>query len=293
MPPEEPGFCFCTLAFGKKYRALALLLADDLTKYSPHTYFVVLTDNEEDFRHHPNILAFKHQQQSVKCYHDKRFALAQALSLFNCCIYIDADMRILAPVPQDPEWTRVPGITARVCEVMTKKYAKVLAGIVDAKLEREFKVTQKAIQKLDLEFADEKVKFVYEYLFAVTKDSGKEIEFIKQWEEIAYYFELNGLYDSEGNAIGLAAAKAGLSVRWSEMPGIDFFKDRTELVRIQKGESDMKEMSIYFEQQRMLEYPKYSLGEKIFLKLSQRLGYIYNLVRLRIITLKNFNFYYR
>ncbi len=293
MPSEEPGFCFCTLAFGKKYRALALLLANDLTKYAPHTNFVVLTDNEEDFRHHPHILAFKHRQQSVKCYHDKRFAIAQALSLFNSCIYIDADMRILAPVPQDLEWTRVPGITARVCEVMTKKYDRVLAGIFDAKLEREFKVTQKAAQKLNLEFPNQEIKFVYEYLFAVTKDSGKEIEFIKQWENIAHYFELNGLYDSEGNAIGLAAAKADLPVRWGEMPGIDFFKDRTELVRIQKGESDMKEMSIYFEQQKMLEYPQYSLWEKISLKLSQRLGYMYNLLRVRIVTLKNFNFYYR
>jgi hypothetical protein len=293
VPSEEPGFCFCTLAFGKKYRALALLLANDLTKYSPHTSFVVLTDNEEDFRHHPQILAFKHRQQSVKCYHDKRFAIAQALSLFNSCIYIDADMRILAPVPQSPEWLQVPGITARACEVMTKKYAKVLAGTVDAKLGRELKITQQAAQKLNLEFADEKIKFVYEYLFAVTKDSGKEIEFIKQWENIAHYFELNGIYDGEGNAIGLAAAKAGLPVRWGEMSGINFFKDRTELVRIQKGESDMKEMAIYFEQQQILEYPKYSLREKIFLKLSQRLGYVYNLLRVRIVTLKNFNFYYR
>jgi hypothetical protein len=294
MTQAEPKFCFCTLAFGKKYRALALLLAKDIEKYSPHTAFVVLTDNTQELSNQPNILAFKHRQQSVKCYHDKRFVIEKALSLFNSCIFMDADMRILAPVvPQNLEWLQLPGITARGCESMPKKYTKVFAGTANARVCKEFQVTYKTAKKLNLQLESEEVKFVYEYLFAVTKDSGRETEFLKQWEKIAPYYELNGVYDAEGNAIGLAAAKASLPVRWSAMEGITFFKDRTELIKIQKGQSNMEEMAMYFEQQQMLEHPNRSLFEKVIVNLGKNIDYFYSLVRLRIATLKNFHFYYR
>ncbi|MHC5732957.1 MAG: hypothetical protein ACYTXY_54765, partial [Nostoc sp.] len=79
------------------------------------------------------------------------------------------------------------------------------------------------------------ISFVHEYLFSVTKDSGKEIEFLQQWDMLANYFELNGIYEGEGSAIGLAAYKAGLAVRWSEMEGISFFNNKIELVKISKG----------------------------------------------------------
>lgn len=72
-----------------------------------------------------------------------------------------------------------------------------------------------------------------------------------------------------------------------------FFKDRTELIRIQKGQSKIEEMSIYFEQQRMLEHPQYSLWDKAVCKVSGMLKFLYSLVRLRLVTLKDWVFYYR
>lgn len=293
MNSQAAKFCFCTLAFGKNYRNLALLLAKDLEKYSPDTPFIVLTDAPREFSRQPNILAFKHQQQSVKLYHDKRFAIAKALSLFNSCIFLDADMRILAPVPQDMQWIQAPGISARGCEIMPKKYAKVFAGVADGKLLKQFQVTKNLAKKLNIKLDDANVNFVYEYLFAITKDGGKEIEFLNQWDTIAAYYELNGLYDGEGNAIGIAAAKAGLPVRWCAMDGIKFFKDRTELIKIQRGQSDMQDMKIYFEQQRKLEYPQHSLMKKVIIKIRKQMYYLYYLLRLRIVTLRNFEFYYR
>jgi chloramphenicol O-acetyltransferase len=293
MMSEEKNFCFCTLAFGKNYRSLALLLARDIEKYSPNTYFVILSDRPKEFSKQSNVLAFKHRQNSVKIYHDKRFVLAKALSMFRSCIYIDADMRIVAPVPQNMKWLQVPGITARSCEIMRKKYTKVFAGTADYKLYKQFIVTNKAAQKLNLGLESEEVKFIYEYLFAITKDSEKELEFIKQWEKIAPYFELNRVHDGEGNAIGLAAAKAGLQVRWSEMEGISFFKDKTELIRIKKGQSNIQDMALYFEQQKMLEYPKKSILQKFIFKITSNLKYSYNLLRLIIVTLCNFDFYYQ
>ncbi|MEB3182099.1 MAG: hypothetical protein VKL59_24140 [Nostocaceae cyanobacterium] len=283
MISERPGFCFCTLAFGKKYRALALLLAKDIEKYAPYTSFLVLSDEPQEFSEQSNVISFKHRQQSVKGYHDKRFAFAKALELFNACIFLDADMRILGSVPQDMQWIQQPGISARGCEVMSKKYAKVLEGSASARVCREFQVSQKAAQMLGLAVEHESIPFVYEYLFSVTKDGGKELEFLKQWDMIAPYFELNGVYDAEGNAIALAAVKVGLSVRWCEMKGIDFFKDKTELIRIKNGQSKMEDMAIYFQQQGMLEYPQLSFWEKVVGKLGKEVRFFYYLLRLRVV----------
>jgi len=284
MSNQEKKVCFCTLALGNKYRALASLLAKDIDKYAPHTSFVILTDNPNEFSNFSQVLAFKHQQHGVKCYHDKRFVIAQALSLFDSCIFLDADMRILASVPEDIQWLNEPGITARACFNLPIKFAKVIAGTAEAKYCREFKIVKSAIQKLNLDAEWENIKFVQEYLFAITKDSGKEIQFLRLWEILANYFERNGLYDAEGNAIGLAAYKAGFPVRWGEMPGLSFFNEKIERFRIQKGQSSMDEMSIYFEEHARIAYPKRSILEKLVSKIGESIKYFYRLLRLKIVT---------
>ena len=280
---SEQQFCFCTLALGKVYRGLASLLAKDLELYSPNTAFIVLTDNPQDFSKYSQVLAFQHQQQGVKCYHDKRFAIAKALSLFNSCIFIDSDMRILAPVPEYIEWLLEPGISARACMDMPKKFAKALTK-TDKYFSREIEVIKKAAQFLNLDPECENVTFVHEYLFSVTKSTGKEIEFLETWEILAKYFELNGVYEGEGNAIGLAAYKAGLPVRWSEMSGISFFNNKTELIKIQKGQSNMDEMLTYFQEHGKLAHPKRSILEKIVFKLSKAIMHVYRAIKYRVVT---------
>lgn len=280
---SEQQFCFCTLALGKVYRGLASLLAKDLEIYSPNTAFIVLTDNPQEFSKYSQVLAFQHQQQGVKCYHDKRFAIAKALSLFNSCIFIDSDMRILAPVPEYIEWLLEPGISARACMDMPKKFAKALTK-TDKYFSREIEVIKKAAQFLNLDPECENVTFVHEYLFSVTKSTGKEIEFLETWEILAKYFELNGVYEGEGNAIGLAAYKAGLPVRWSEMSGISFFNNKTELIKIQKGQSNMDEMLTYFQEHGKLAHPKRSLLEKIVFKLSKAIMHVYRAIKYRVVT---------
>ena len=280
---SQQQFCFCTLALGKVYRGLASLLAKDLELYSPNTAFIVLTDNPQEFSKYPQVLAFQHQQQGVKCYHDKRFAIAKALSLFNSCIFIDSDMRILAPVPEYIEWLLEPGISARACMDMPKKFAKALTK-TDKYFSREIEVIKKAAQFLNLDPECENVTFVHEYLFSVTKSTGKEIEFLETWEILAKYFELNGVYEGEGNAIGLAAYKAGLPVRWSEMSGISFFNNKTELIKIQKGQSNMDEMLTYFQEHGKLAHPKRSILEKIVFKLSKAIMHVYRAIKYRVVT---------
>lgn len=76
------------------------------------------------------------------------------------------------------------------------------------------------------------------------------------------------------------------------MKGISFFKDRTELVRVKKADSNMKQMSEYFEKQQQLEYPDSRLI-KIYTKSRKMLVALLNLMKLRFYTLNNLNFYYR
>lgn len=113
MIQTHSEFCFCSLAIGQQYRALALLLAQDIEKHSPGTKFIILTDRPQDFSHQSNVISYKHQQQGIKCYHDKRFAISKGLSHCDSCIYIDADMRIISPMAPI-EWIDEAGIAARM-----------------------------------------------------------------------------------------------------------------------------------------------------------------------------------
>lgn len=274
------GFCFCTLALGENYCNLALELAKDLEEYSPNTYFIILTDKPQHFHKQTNILAFKHQQQSIGCYHDKRFAIAKALSLFNSCIFIDADMRILAAVPNDLRWQ--PGITAKIVWHNIVKHNKNQV---------EIDILKKIARKYNWNLED--ISFVHECLFVVTRDEGREIDFLLTWERIAAYCELNQFYRGEGHTIGLAAAKAGLQIRSDPMAEIYFFKDKLELQKIKQGEAEVKKNSIYFEIQQKLEYPQISIFERAINKIRKMIMHFYRSWRLKILSLTDINFYYR
>jgi len=285
MSPQNKRFCFCTLALGQKYSKLAALLAQDIEKFSPGTTLIILTDKPEEFSHYPQVLVVEHKIQGVKCYHDKRFAIAKSLSLFDACIFLDSDMRILAEVPEEINWLLVSGITARACKSMPEKFAKAVTGNANKEFTQQYNLVRKATEMLNLTTEWSNIQFVHEYLFSVTKDDGKEMEFLRQWENLANYFEANGFYDAEGNAIGLAAAKAGMSVRWGEMPGIDFFNNKTELIRIAKGQSKMEEMSKYFEEQNNILYSQRSLINKIIERLNQRIQFFYRKIRRHVFNL--------
>lgn len=292
MIPENQDFCFCTFAANKVYRNLAKELASDLGKYSPGTTFIIFTDNPSEFSNYSNVLVFKHKRQGVLYYHERRFAIAKALSMFNSCIYLDADVRICAPVPEDMQW--LPGITARSSTTMIKHIQGLLKKTDPPRpsIIKLFEFIKKMGQKLDLDVESDQVTFINEFLFVVTKDAGKEVEFLKQWEKLALYAEVNGYHKHPAYAMGLAAAKVGFPVRHDVMEGIDFFDDRIERVRISKGQSDPKAKQVYFETQKKIEYPKRSIAEKIIIKVGKYVEYYYHLIRLIITTtIKDFDFY--
>ncbi|MCL1466743.1 hypothetical protein [Argonema galeatum] len=256
MNESEKYFCFCTLALGSKYRNLAKELAADLEKYSRLTKVVIYTDNPEDFREVKNVLAFKHRQKGIlHCYHDKRFVLQKALSMFRAAIYIDADTRILADVP-DIEWE--PGITGRY-ENLSEHISKFRPQSMD--------LMKSVADKLDISW--EKANFIGESLYIIARDEGREEYFFTEWDRIGNYLELKGMYGGEGNAMGLAAAKVGWTVKKNEG------WEHLNKIRKHLDASYGKGQITFWENWR------------------RRLGYHYRLNKARLAALKNFNFYYR
>ncbi|MBW4649811.1 MAG: hypothetical protein KME06_14130 [Kastovskya adunca ATA6-11-RM4] len=272
-------FCFCTLAVGNRYRTHAQMLAKDIQQYSPATTFVVLTDRPTDFQEYSHVLAFKHRLQSIKGYHDKRFALAKALTLFDTCIFLDSDMRIIDFVPTDMEW--LPGITARTgCNILKHN--------VDSNKRKALSVIEEVAQKLDLDL--QKTQWFHEFMFTLRKQAGAEIEFLKLWETISYFFEMQGVYSGQGNVMGLAAAKAGLEIRIESTDRFLFFKDNLEKERIKKGQSKLKEKQVYFDIHKKIEYPERPIWRKGIDKLIKKAGFIYRLSRLKILAKQDHNF---
>lgn len=269
-------FCFCTLAVGSRYRKHVRMLADDIQRYSPRTFFIVLTDQPIDFDCYPHVIAIKHTLQSVKGYHDKRCVIEKSLELFDTCLFLDSDVRILGPVPTEMDW--LPGITARTgCNILKHNSRESSHKVLP--------VIEEVAQKLDINL--EETKWFHEFMFAVKKQAGAENDFLRLWQTISYFFEMQGFYDGEGDVMGLAATKVDFPIRFDSEDRFLFFKDNIEKTRIKNGQSKLKDKQVYFDVHREIEYPQCSSWGKFINKLVQKVEFIYRLLRLRTVYKKN------
>ena len=273
-------FCFCTLAVGDRYRAHAEVLAQDIQNHMPSKTLCVLTDRPEQFARFPHVLAFKHHLQSVKGYHDKRFVLKKSLSLFESCMFLDSDIRVLGSVVEELKWS--PGITARAGTSLVN-HMKTITN------QKELKVIKEAAQKLNIDI--QQVQWLHEFMFVMKKQNGLEEDFFELWQTISYFFEVQGIYNGECYAMGLAAARIGMTLDFFREDKFLFFKDNIERIRIKNGQSDLQDKQIYFDIHREIEYPKYSLWKKVKNKLSRQVVFYYRLLRLRIFMREDPNFY--
>lgn len=272
-------YCFCTLAVGKRYRTHARILAKDIQEKAPNVSFVVLTDEPADFKEYSHVIAIKHRLKSVKGYHDKRFVIEQSLERFDTCLFLDSDMRIIGSVPEKLEW--LPGITARAgCSILKHNY--------ETKIRPAFPLIEQVATKLDINL--EKTKWFHEFMFAVKKEDGKEQTFLQLWQEISYFFEMQGIYNGEGNVMGLAAAKAGFSIRLDSEDRFSFFKDNIEKERIRMGRSNLTDKQMYFDMHKEIEYPRRAIVRKIIDKIKQKAVFFYRLLKLRYFLKQNSNF---
>ncbi|AUT03232.1 hypothetical protein CLI64_24025 [Nostoc sp. CENA543] len=268
MVTSAKDFCFCTLALGSKYRGLAKELAAGLELHFPGIILLVYTDQPQDLSDRHNIIAVKHSQQGIRyCYNDKRFVIGEALSKYHSVIWVDADTKIVAGIPDDIQWS--PGITSG-------NFLPIFEHSRNKKVPKRLELIKKLGTKLGVE--TENVKYVHEDLFIITRDGGKEQEFIQQWGIIANYFELNGIHQGEGNSIGLAASKVGWSVNSHNYEIVKKALQHTYASR----EKDSRK---FWDK---LKDPK-AVSEKI----QRQLSYYYRLNLARLLTLRNFNFYYR
>ncbi len=280
-------FCFGTLALGKRYRKHAALLAADLSKYCPEATLVLLTDHPTEFSDFTNVLTIYHKQQSVGCYHDKRFVIQQALARFNTCIFVDADVRILSPVAPDLVWQ--PGITC-ISFAAAQKHLETFFG---HNLATKSLLTKTAA-KLNLDITASDLKFVQEYLMVVTRDAGKEQTFLKYWNKISIWLELHGLLHAEGFTIGLAAAKAELPLhlRGESLEQVHFFKDWLERSKLKAGKSPSAQVLACFEAHEQIEFSSTSVLDRLT-KRMKAYRKIQRLAQARFATLGEPDFYYR
>ena len=157
-----------------------------------------------------------------------------------------------------------------------------------------FEFYKKMACKIGLDIEADRIMYLNEFLFVVTRNAGKELEFLKYWNKLAIYSALNGHFEDPGFPIGMAAKKSGLVLRRDEMEGLDFFDDRIEKIRIFKGQSKPNSKREYFDTQYRIEHPRRSLFQKVANKVWRKIDFYYRSIRLRIVTaMQDFDFYYR
>ncbi len=252
-------FCFSVLALGSKYRIMTQQLIENLEQYSPEAYVVIGTDNPVEFKNYKKVIAFKLVQKGIlHCHHDQRFVIEKALTQFPLVIRIDADTKITAPISKP---SQIPtGLHATHIENIVQHNQKYAP--------ERLKYFKKLGHKLELDL--EQVSFIGESLFAVsTKDKNQAANFIQQWGLIARYAELHGIHGGEGNIIGLAAHKAGLEVQKSP----DWLQEINQV-------------------RQHLDASKFASKKSKFSQLQSRFKYHYRLNKARIISIKDFDFYY-
>ena len=206
----NPDACFATLALGREYRFHAQRLALDLSIWAPAYHLLVLTDAPEEFKDLRNVTAEFHRNHGLlRSYHDKRFLIERSAREYPVCIVIDANTRILAPLPAS---LNIPkGIAAfwtwPAHEQLTAEGSYETRGFKLASSNHIGRSVKAAAATLQIDIS--KTPFLLEFMYAISTQGETLTHFLKVWNWLSVYFDYQGLSWSEGYAIGLAAASAG------------------------------------------------------------------------------------
>lgn len=201
--PLTGDFCFCTIASGAPYREMALNLARDLREHAPGKQLYVYSDAPRAFHREENVVAFKYRQQSIaRCSNDRRLLLASALVDYPTVVHLDADSRVESRLPDRVDAR--PGLSGRCANLADH------IGVAGAHTRRRAIVLERAAERLDVSLLH--VKKIWEPLYVISRDGGRESEFLDLWRKLAYFAELRGLHTGDGNLMGLAAEKVGWTI---------------------------------------------------------------------------------
>ena len=220
--PAMKDLCFCTLALGLKYNALARQLAADLARFAPGTPFIVLSDRPFYFCNSSNVSAFRHRRKSVLGYNDKLSVIHKALQMHRTCVFLDADARIFDNVVLEDEIFE-PGLRAYRIRSWTYLRNQALNDIWNAAFRDDLRIMPLFRDEFELNENDDAIPFVVEFLFSITKGDGIE-KFLKLWQDLANFCECRGMFRHLGFSIGFAALLTGFPLSRHDFKGLNFFE---------------------------------------------------------------------
>lgn len=211
MSIQLENICFGTLAYGLQFRIHAKILAQDFLLWHPGTRFFVVTDHPEYFQSLPNVIAVKYKPSGIRsCYHDKRQVLKEALNHYAICIYLDADCRIVEPIPFDDLIHDQVFFTAIYGENLeTKLSIEIRKGDKAGRFNgphRRKRILSAAAAGEGVNF--NQVTFINETFFVVNSQHGDAQEFLTSWDFCARYTTARLFEFGEGASIGIALEKA-------------------------------------------------------------------------------------
>lgn len=193
------NFCFATLALGSPYQELALKLAADLAKSSPDTLLFVATDAPARFRECANVRSRFHRQTGLfHCLNDKRFPVSWALANADRAVFLDADSRIEGRLPPRLD------ITAPLATIYTPNLLEQARKYL---LPKDREAVLRTASAFGVEPGE--ALFVWDNIFSVGKDAGRERVFFATWELIKRALDFQGAPITDGYCMSIAAAVTG------------------------------------------------------------------------------------
>ncbi len=217
-------FCFATLALGKPYRDMAKLLAGDLKTFAPGIPLVVATDAPEEFAGLCDVHPYPHRQTGLfRCLNDKRFAIAAALEHHAAStIFVDADTRIHEALPA--QVTFPSPITTIYTPNLAEQVEKWL-------LPRDRQAVLDAAHGYSLD--PRNIKFVWDNLFSVSRQEGREKTFLETWGKVTTAFDFQGVSITDGYCMSIAAGVAGWTPADTGLQSFDHARHHAEASTLQ------------------------------------------------------------
>ncbi|TAF50201.1 MAG: hypothetical protein EAZ61_13050 [Oscillatoriales cyanobacterium] len=268
---DQNCYCFCTAAYGKEYRQLCELLAQDLAQFDPGHELIVYTDDATPFKKYDHVRCYEQPltSTSIGAYHQRRWAIKKALERYDFCICIDSDNRITEPI--NFKFEIKPGITARSCCSYNKHEKKTITGENNAERQWQYSIFQAMAHKLGVDPQDPKLTWVNEFLFIVARDSGRELVFLDCWERLEQFAAVRRNAKGPCKQIALAALVSGMEIRSNNMPGLCFFDDRVAIYNRDRGLAYPQDMDRYIAAQVAIEKVQRSFIQKVWRKLWKRI----------------------
>lgn len=268
---DQDCYCFCTAAYGKKYRMLCELLVQDIAQFDPGRKFIIYTDDATPFRKYGHVVCYEQPLNSIGAYHQRRWAIKEALAEYDFCICIDSDNRIIKPV--NFQFEIKPGITARSCCPYNKHEKDTIAGKNNKERQWQYGIFQAMSRKLGVNPQDPKLTWVNEFLFIVARDEGRERLFLDYWDRLELFAAVRRNAKGPCKQIALAAFVSGIEIRRDEMPGLCFFDDRVAIYNRERGQPYPEEIEYYLAEQASIEKMRKPFIQKVWQKLGRSVSF--------------------